>query len=219
MPYETQVSSVNPRLLILLTDESEESVWVINRLIDQQSQLNFDGEAPKNRCFISVISYNYHAKELCSGWIRDLDMNPLRYKKCKKLFPDGDGGIAEFEVVQPIWIEPSNNPATLDCYTEAIKMAEEYSVEWIKSHSLSPIVLDCSTNCNVEYAKDEIESMKAISAKDGNILFFGCYSDERCFDNDVFSRIPKEWGYEFSRVGLFDNHNLFSIIDNLRYYI
>ena len=47
MPYELSQSSMNPRLLILLTDESEESVEVVNRIIDQQIQLNYDGCAPK----------------------------------------------------------------------------------------------------------------------------------------------------------------------------
>lgn len=58
MPYELSQSSMNPRLLILLTDESEESVEVVNRIIDQQIQLNYDGCAPKNRAFITVVGYN-----------------------------------------------------------------------------------------------------------------------------------------------------------------
>ena len=106
MPYEYTASSANPRLLILLTDESEESVKLVNFLIDRTMLLNFDGDAPKNRCFISVIGYNHNVKELCSGWLKDLDANPLRYETLKKKTPDGTGGLVEIDVKQPVWVEP-----------------------------------------------------------------------------------------------------------------
>lgn len=195
MPYEIDVSCANPRLLILLTHQSEESVGVINRLIDQQSQINFDGEAPKNRCFISVIGYNHRAKELCSGWIRDLDANPVRREKLKKKVADGAGGIVDVEVIVPVWIEPLKHKASFNHYSDAIKIARNMSELWVKNHALSPIVLDCSYKCYTEYAIEDIQSMKSISAEDGKTLFFGCYIEEQSCYKPIFSKIPKEWEY------------------------
>ena len=103
MPYEYIVSSANPRLLILLTDESEESVELVNFLIDKTIQINFDGDAPKNRCFFSVIGYNHSLKDLCSGWLRELDSSLfLRIESQIMKLPDGAGGFVEVEVKQPV---------------------------------------------------------------------------------------------------------------------
>ena len=78
----------------------------VNKVIDNIIQKNFAGEAPKNRCFIAVIGYNHEVKELCSGWLTDLDNNPLRIENVKVKQPDGNGGIIEIEIEQPIWVEP-----------------------------------------------------------------------------------------------------------------
>lgn len=108
------VSSADPRLLILLTDELEESVYLVNSIIEQIILRNYDGPTPKNRCFISVIGYNHNVKELCSGWLKDLDASPIRYETLKKKQPDGTGGIVEVEVKQPVWVEKNESQPSLD---------------------------------------------------------------------------------------------------------
>ena len=204
MPYEKQPSSVEPRLLILLTDESEESVKVINCLIDQHIELNFDGISPKNRCFIAVIGYNHNVKELCSGWLRDLDASPLRYEKNKKMISDGTGGIVEIEATNPVWVEPSSHKASSNYFTDAIIIARKIAEDWVREYALPPIVLDCSSICCTKYAIEEIKSMKSISAEDGKTLFFGCYMNEQFCNNSFFSSIPEEWEYLFPK-NEFDN--------------
>jgi hypothetical protein len=219
MPYETQVSSVNPRLLILLTDESEESVWVINRLIDQQIELNFDGNAPKNRCFISVIGYNQGAKELCSGWLKDLVDIPVRNATKKRITFDGNG-LVEMEITIPVWIEPLKHNASCNFYSDAIKIARHISEHWVKNNALSPIVLDCSQRCYTKYALEEIESMKSILAEDGETLFFGCYIEEQSYDNSVFSKIPEVWNCRLNNEyenKTFNFNNVLSFIEAISY--
>ena len=144
MPYENSASSANPRLLILLTDKSEESVKLVNFLIDRTIQLNFDGDAPKNRCFISVIGYNYNVKELCSGWLKDLDAKPLRYETVKKKMHDGAGGIIENEVTTPVWVESAEHQISIDIIDKAIYFVKELSLKWSEDNCMSPIVIDCS---------------------------------------------------------------------------
>ncbi len=109
---EMQWSSATPGLLIILLDQSGSMLEqyegsdtrtvfasrAVNKVIDNIIQKNFDGDAPKNRCFISVIGYNHNVKELCSGWLKDLAANPLRYESLKKKMPDGTGGIIEVDV-------------------------------------------------------------------------------------------------------------------------
>ena len=116
---EKQWSSATPGLLIILLDQSgsmlspyaagknrtEFASLAVNKVIDNIISKNYDGEAPKNRCFISVIGYNHDVKELCSGWLKDLDENPLRYETAKEKQYNRKGGIIEVEVKQPVWIE------------------------------------------------------------------------------------------------------------------
>ena len=78
-----QWSSMCPGIIIYLIDNSKKSCALVNRGINNTIQKNFDGDAPKNRCFISVIGYNHNVKELCSGWLKDLDESPLRYETLK----------------------------------------------------------------------------------------------------------------------------------------
>jgi hypothetical protein len=204
MPYEYIASSANPRLLILLTDQSEESVKLVNYLIDRTIQINFDGNAPKNRCYISVIGYNHNVKQLCSGWLKDLDATPLRYekltKKVIKKSPDGAGGILEekvdVEVTQPVWVESTQQPISIDKYDKAIHSAKEISRKWGEDNCISPIVIDCSKICYTDYAIEEIEQLKAVTTKDGNVLFFGCYLNIEDASG-IFSKMPEEWEYRF----------------------
>ena len=202
MPYEYIVSSANPRLLILLTDESEESVKLVNYLIDKTIQINFDGETPKNRCFVSVIGYNHSVKELCSGWLRELDSSLiLRLESHLKIVPDGAGGLVEVEVKQPIWVESTELPISIDKFDRAVHFAKVLSLKWSEDNCMSPIVIDCSKVCHAYYAKEEIEQLKAITTKDGNVLFWGCYSKNENV-SEIFSKMPEEWEYRFKNWGL-----------------
>ena len=73
---EKQWSSATPGLLIFLIDQSGSMTLpyeggetrsqfaskALNRMIDNIIQTNFNGDAPKNRCYISVIGYNHIVK-------------------------------------------------------------------------------------------------------------------------------------------------------------
>lgn len=202
MSYEYTASSANPRLLVLLTDESEESVKLVNYLIDKTIEINFDGETPKNRCFISVIGYNHSVKELCSGWLRELDSSLiLRLESHLKIVHDGAGGLVEVEVKQPVWVESTELPISIDKFDRAVHFAKELSLKWSEDNCMSPIVIDCSKVCHADYVKEEIKQLKAIATKDGNVLFFGCYPQkENGFG--IFSKMPEEWKYRFIKLGL-----------------
>ena len=116
-----QWSSATPGLLVILIDQSGSMLLpmespneketrttfatkAVNRVIDTIIQKNFDGKAPKNRCFISVIGYNHKVKDLIAGYLKDLDENPIRVDKVKQKISDGAGGILEIDKSMPIWV-------------------------------------------------------------------------------------------------------------------
>ena len=117
---EKQWSSAEPGLLVILLDKSgsmnenyqgsetaaEFAAKAVNKVIDNIIQRSFDGEAPKNRCFISVIGYNSNVSELRSGWLKDLAEKPLRYEKMQQKIPDGTGGILPPGQIRGLLCEP-----------------------------------------------------------------------------------------------------------------
>ena len=154
---EKQWSSATPGLLIILLDQSgsmlspyaagksrtEFASLAVNKVIDNIISKNYDGEAPKNRCFISVIGYNHDVKELCSGWLKDLDENPLRYETAKEKQYNRNGGIIEVEVKQPVWIEVKSESD--DSAKElALDEAKKILLKWIENQGKTslPIIFN-----------------------------------------------------------------------------
>lgn len=207
---DKQWSSATPGLLIILLDQSGSmtesyegtsrtkfATLAVNKVIDNIIQNNFDGEAPKNRCFISVIGYDNDVKELCSGWLKDLDANPLRYekltKKVIKKSPDGAGGILEekvdVEVTQPVWVEPIDKNGATNMLG-AFKLAKELVEKWMVDHAdgPAPVIINISDGVPYYDGKDPRECMKEtvsltneimnLSNNDGNVLIFNAHIDD-----------------------------------------
>ena len=199
---DKQWSSATPGLLIILLDQSGSmlndyegttrtkfATLAVNKVIDNIIQKNFDGEAPKNRCFISVIGYNHNVKELCSGWLKDLDANPLRYESLKKKTPDGAGGIVEVEVKQPVWVEPINKDGATNMLG-AFKLAKELAEKWMADNTggPAPVIINISDGVPYYDGKDPRECMREtvklaseimnLSNNDGNVLIFNAQIDE-----------------------------------------
>lgn len=199
---DKQWSSATPGLLIILLDQSGSMLsnyegttrtkfasLAVNKVIDNIIQNNFDGEAPRNRCFISVIGYNHNVQEVCSGWLKDLDANPLRYETLKKKTPDGAGGIVEVEVKQPVWVEPIEKDGATNMLG-ALQLAKDLAGQWIADNAdgPAPVIINISDGVPYYDGKDPRECMKetvvlakeimAMSNNDGNVLIFNAQIDE-----------------------------------------
>jgi hypothetical protein len=207
---DKQWSSATPGLLIILLDQSGSmmsdyegttrtkfATLAVNKVIDNIIQKNFDGDAPKNRCFISVIGYNHNVKELCSGWLKDLDANPLRYEKIKKKVikksPDGAGGILEekvdVEVTQPVWVEPIDRDGATNMLG-AFQLAKDLVEKWMTDNAdgPAPVIINISDGVPYYEGKDPRDCMtetvalaneiKNLSNNDGNVLIFNAQIDE-----------------------------------------
>ena len=200
---EKQWSSATPGLLIILLDQSGSMMGdyegttrtkfaslAVNKVIDNIIQKNFDGDAPKNRCFISVIGYNHDVKELCSGWLKDLDASPLKYEALKKKTPDGTGGLVEVEVKQPVWVEPIDKDGATNMLG-AFQLAKELVEKWISDSDHvdwpAPVIINISDGVPYYDGKDPRDCMretvalaneiKAMSNNDGNVLIFNAQID------------------------------------------
>lgn len=217
MPFDYCPSSANPGLLILLTDELEESVKVVNRLIDSQIQVHFDGDTPKNRWFIVVFGYNGRAKELVSGWLRDLDASPLRFESEQRKITDIAGGLVMVDVKNGIWVEQADEHSYNDSYTDLFKLVTELCKVWSEEHVMPPIIIDISAKCHVECAIKEIEQLKNISTTAGSSLFLGCYPDQYA-QNSIFSEVPNEMKCRFRRDGINENDYIHGILNRDKIY-
>lgn len=194
---DKQWSSATPGLLIILVDQSgsmmshycdgdsrtEFSAKVINRVINTIIKKNFNKDKPKNRCFISVIGYGYEVKELCSGFLEDLYNNPIRVENKTQKVSDGNGGLVEVPVNQPIWVEP----ITTDVWTnmrDGFKMAKQLVNDWIadKPEGPAPVIINISDGVPYYDHQDDdtcisettavAKEILNISNEDGHVLIF-----------------------------------------------
>ena len=234
--YEKQWSSATPGLLIILMDQSgsmlsdyedgdSKTVFAakaVNHVIDVIIQKNFDGESPKNRAFISVIGYNHEVHELSSGFLKDLDSNPLRIDKIKAKQSNGAGGLVEVEKSMPVWVDPITHDGATNM-KGAFEMAKALIERWIadKPDSPAPVIVNISDGepyyegknplqCMKE-TLEVVKSIKDISVADGNVLVFNvlirksgqnisypvsrseCPGSEAEFIFDISSEIPEAY--------------------------
>ena len=200
---EMQWSSATPGLLIILLDQSgsmmlpyegNESKTVfaskaVNRVIDNIIQKNFDGDAPKNRCFISVIGYSHIVKELCSGWLKDLDSNPIRLDEIKQKVPDGAGGIIEINKKMPIWVEPITHDGATNM-KGAFELAKDLSAKWMQENPKYPVPVIINISDGVPYyngldpkqcmleTNEVAQSIMQMENEDGNVLIFNAHIEK-----------------------------------------
>lgn len=194
---DKQWSSATPGLLIIMIDQSgsmlnpyqgsetrtEFASKAVNRVIDTIIQKNFDGKAPKNRCFIAVIGYNHNVKCITSGYLKEIDANPIKIETVKQKVPDGAGGIIEIDKKMPIWVEPITEDGATNM-RDAFEMAKEIITKWIsdKPDSPAPVIINISDGVPYFEGKDPVVCMqetiqvvnqiKAINTTDGKVQIF-----------------------------------------------
>jgi hypothetical protein len=197
---EKQWSSATPGLLIILLDQSgsmlaeyndgktvdSRTVFAskaVNRVIDTIIQKNFDGKAPKNRCFITVIGYNHNVNKLASGFLKDLDANPVRIETVKQKINDGAGGLLTIDKKMPVWVEPITQDGATNM-KGAFEMAKEIIDSWIKDkpENPAPVIINISDGVPYFDGKDVdicmretvevVNQIKAIDMEDGKIQVF-----------------------------------------------
>ncbi len=194
---DKQWSSATPGFLIILIDQSGSMMnnyeggetrtsfasKAINRVINEIIQKSFNGDKPKNRCFITVIGYNHNVREICSGYLEDLYNSPIRIDTVKKKVPDGAGGIIEIDIKLPVWVEPIVEDGATNM-KGALEMAEELVSKWMqdKPQNPAPVIINISDGMPYYDCKDIHICMQEttevanrimnLSCEDGNVLIF-----------------------------------------------
>ena len=191
--YSKYYTKSNPGLWVLLTDESEESCWEINCLINHIIQKNFYGKMPDPRLYIHIIGYNGSLKVMASGDLEQLECKPLRTDEVTKKVPDGAGGLVEIKSRMPVWIEPRSGKDK-SMLAEAIRGIEIFINEYIKANPKSPapivwnIMSDEVEKTDINKIIEEVEKLKQIVSNDGNVLFT-CMSGKPDNNIDLFNTI------------------------------
>ena len=147
-------TSAYPGLLIILVDQSAfvtidnkttYATDLVNYLINVLIMNNWDGKRAANRCYVQVISTECHACELVSGFLQELEENPLRYNEVIKKVCDGDGGLMEVKVKVPFWVEPIYEYKGTDMMG-AFEMAKDTIEAWTqdKPNNPAPVIINIS---------------------------------------------------------------------------
>lgn len=187
LDYQTYYSVKHPGLWVLLTDEEEESINPINRFINECIQGNFNGKDVINRCYIHVIGINGAVHRIASGYLSDLENNPIEIIRPTRicLFEDG---ISQIQVNKPIWCKRCETRQEKKML-EALKSIVPFLREWMLGNPDSPVPIVWYVSSelieNFNYSskiKKAINDIKAINCKDGNVLFCNVFSSTK---NDV----------------------------------
>lgn len=193
---EMQWSSATPGLLVVMVDQSgsmtlpyeggdsrsEFASKAVNRVINTLIQKNFDGKAPKDRCFIVVVGYDFEAKKLLSGYLKEIDKSPIRITSLKKKVSDGAGGLVEIDVKMPVWVEPIYEDACTNMMG-AFELVESIVSQWVKDkpNHPAPVIINISDGLpydgrDVEECMSEtieiVNRIKKINTNDGKIQIF-----------------------------------------------
>lgn len=193
---EMQWSSATPGLLVIMVDQSgsmtldyeggdtrsEFAAKAVNRVINTLIQKNFDGKAPKDRCYVAVIGYDAEVKVLASGFLKELESSPKRIANVTKKVSNGEGGIIEVDTKMPIWIEPIYEDSCTNMMG-AFAVVNDLVANWIKDKPNYPAPVVINISDGLPYDGREIEEcmyetinivnkLKEQSTSDGKVQIF-----------------------------------------------
>ena len=220
--HTKQWSSATPGYLIFLVDQSgsmqepyqenknkaEFTALVINRTINELININMDGDTVKERVFITLIGYGgkggNSVDELKSATLGEFANNPLRIEKRKQKISDGNGGLIEIDVHNPIFIEPVANGCTP--MGKALDLAKRKIENWMKKHPDNPAPVIINISDGLPYdgynaQKSEQEAVNAaieimwLACDDGNPLLFNAHiggSNQKCICSASENELPDD---------------------------
>ena len=215
--YSTYYTRNNPGLWVLLTDESEESIRVINSMIQHAIYINFNGAQVYNKCYIHILGYNGYVKLLRSGNLEDFACHPLRVLDQERLINDGAGGVIKINCKKPIWVDPYCCRQK-SCLLDAIEGTRNFINQTIEFHREvpAPIVFNISKECSADSKlTDAINRLKDIKVHDGSLLFVNggaVESKESIFKEEgelckLTSQVPKSADFLYRSMIYMSNWN------------
>lgn len=197
--YTKQWSTANPGLLVPIIDFSGSMAEsypeggtkanfvhrVVNRLINEMINANADGDSVKNRLFLSTIACSNPVREVCSGMLGDLANNPLRVETATQKVSDGNGGLVEVTVQNPIYFDSCAEGLTP--MSSTLEAARQVGEGFINKYPDCPAPVFLIVTDGMPRAKgvdDSVEEantiamaqkIKELKSSDGNALIFVCH--------------------------------------------
>ncbi|MCB0536891.1 MAG: VWA domain-containing protein [Bacteroidetes bacterium] len=210
-----QWSSATPGYIIFLVDQSGSmsepypekgnkanfTSMVINRTINELINVNMAGDKVKDRVFISIIGYGNPAiNEIRSDYISKYAESPIRIETGKQKVSDGNGGLIEIDVQNPIWLEPTASQLTP--MGSALEFAKKLVEGWMskKPDNPAPVIINISDG--LPYPDDEEQKalkvskeIMALSCSDGNPIVFNAHigdSNAKCICPESVGELPDD---------------------------
>ncbi len=193
-----QWSSATPGYIIFLVDQSGSmsesypekgnkanfTAIVINRTINELINHNMNGDKVKDRVFISIIGYgNPTVNEIRSDYLSKYAESPLRIENGKQKVSDGNGGLIEIDVQNPIFIEPVANDLTP--MGSAMEFAKRLVESWMQKRPDNPAPVIINISDGMPYPDGEEQKSISVSneimkltCNDGNPLIFNAHIGE-----------------------------------------
>jgi uncharacterized protein YegL len=155
------------------------TAMVINRTINELININMNGDKVKDRVFISIIGYgNPAVKEIRSDYLSKYAASPLRIESGNQKVSDGNGGLIEIDIQNPIFIESASSGGTP--MGSALEFAKTLVESWIqkKSENPAPVIINISDGLPTDTEQKSIQvasQIMALSCGDGNPLIFNAH--------------------------------------------
>lgn len=190
-----QWSSATPGYIIFLVDQSGSmsesypekgnkanfTATVINRTINELININMNGDKVKDRVFISIIGYgNPAVSEIRSDYLSKYAENPLRIENGKQKVSDGNGGLIEIDVQNPIFVESVANALTP--MGSALEFVKQLVDSWMqkKADNPAPVIINISDGLPCPDGEEQksismANEIMKLSCNDGSPLIFNAH--------------------------------------------
>jgi hypothetical protein len=201
MPYQAEVSRVNPSSFLFLIDRSgsmsdpfsggaegknkaDGVADAINRLIQSLVIKCAKSEGVRDYYYVGVIGYGAEVGPAFSGPLAGQELVPIsqvadqpaRVEERTKKVDDGAGGLVDQTIKFPIWFDPVAHGPTPMC--QALDRAQQVMSGWVAQHpdSYPPIVINISDGEATDGdPRPHAETLRQLATRDGNLLLFNCH--------------------------------------------
>jgi uncharacterized protein YegL len=195
MPYQAEISRVNPTCFLFLVDQSGSMAErfgpgpysgktkaqgvadAINRLIQTLVSRCAKGAYILDRYYIGVTGYG---GDVCLGHLAPVSVigkSPLRVEERVKKVENAETKLVEeHRVSVPIWFEPSAKGKTPMC--AALQKAHDIICSFVKEHPacFPPIVINITDGKPSDGdPQPQAAALRAVASQDGNVLLFNLH--------------------------------------------
>ena len=211
MPYQAEISRINPTCLFFLIDQSTSMNDPINGVSGNPRKADFVADALNRiiqtlvvtaskdvsirRYFqIGAIGYGDSVDSAFGNlfgeqkliWIDEFYNKQLRIEERSKTESDGAGGIVRTSTKFPVWINPKANGQTPMC--EALNRTKAILEKWVTEHSSAfpPIVINLTDGeANDGDPSIPAQEIKDIYTNDGNVVLMTVHVSSNSFTKQI----------------------------------